>query len=175
MRPAYNSNNGLPKTHILTHALPSPKPETTMSAVYQRNGIDPYLTALVRCLIEPMDLLHQIIPLLPKQMHSDANIRHVRIAYYCVRDVLGVPQNGLFDSASLLKQAGKFLKEGKRSDQDSDFVGKISEKEAKKLTQLKENLLEFQKVSRLCSAEVLKFRLQIARHRKDQACIEYNF
>ena len=145
MRPAYNSNNGLPKTHILTHALPSPKPETTMSAVYQRNGIDPYLTALVRCLIEPMDLLHQIIPLLPKQMHSDANIRHVRIAYYCVRDVLGVPQNGLFDSASLLKQAGKFLKEGKRSDQDSDFVGKISEKEAKKLTQLKENLLNSKK------------------------------
>ena len=73
-------------------------------------------------------------------------------------DVLGVLHNALFDSESLLKQAGKFLEEGKGNDEDSDSVGKISEEEAKKLTQLKETLLNSNKflVSALPDIEKIK-------------------
>ena len=141
----------LPITQILTHPLSGAR-ETTLSAVYRGKAIDPYLKELVRCLTEPLNLLPQIIlhvelsvTIGSEQMLFNLNVRHAPRNFLYVLDALEVLHEGLFHSNILLKHVEVFLEKGIKNGVESDPAAKISEEEVRKLTQLKENLLDLNK------------------------------
>lgn len=114
--------------------------------------MDPYLEELVRCLTEPLNLLPQIIlhvelsvTVGSEQMCFNMNIRHAPRNFLSVLDALEVLHQGLFHSNILLKHVKMFLEKDMKNDVESDPAAKITEEEVRKLTQLKENLLDLNK------------------------------
>ena len=143
----------LPITQILTYNHPlSGARETTLSAVYRGKAIDSYLKELVRCLTEPLNLLPQIIlhvellvTIGSEQVHFNMSVKHATRNFRNVLDALEVLHQGLFHSNILLKHVEMFLEKGIKNGVQSDPAAKISEEEVRKLTQLKENLLDLNK------------------------------
>ena len=78
-------------------------------------------------------------------MLFNMSVRHATRNFLYVLDALEVLHQGLFHSNILLKHVEMFLEKGIKNGVQSDPAAKISEEEVRKLTQLKENLLDLNK------------------------------
>ena len=75
-------------------------------------------------------------------MLFNMSVRHATRNFLYVLGALEVVHQGLFHSNILLKHVEMFLEKGIKNGVESDPAAKISEEEVRKLTQLKENLLD---------------------------------
>ena len=131
---------------------PLPLDDATTLALYGKQGVDPQLKKVVRCLKKPLELFPKIIHHaeflvtiesdsgIVEQLHWTLTIEEARCvrSLHCVLDALGFIHQGLFNSKILLKGIEQFL--NMMSNED-DFSSEQLDIDIETLKKLKQHLI----------------------------------